>query len=525
MGFAVVVVGVLLLFSSCLIVTDFKLLEKLEESIGWCLDHLQTESTRQTRPYNPKLCVTRFAILFVPYVQLIFIMKSTQRISFLFILFQSLVHIQALEDGTPKDPIMIRGTNFRENDPTRRLHVKTGSTPHGHHHSSGDINNSDAADAPFPVDISSYSLRFEKCQGIKAGKEQQQAVQRYAVFRLCPRHACSSCNENYGEYSLPLETYLNVLSDYFHGTKDALCETCQHCQELPEKDTAESKLNDFGSNCVRCEQECTMLDKLESSGYVDATKFLKCSLVQTGSSGENYYAGPVCSSGGDAVTIGIFTDEYCSVQDTTKNVQDFIKTQSGDTAQLAYSFMKLTYLKTCLSCAEDGVEGLHDLKADQRDADNVKGFCESIYDNAAKCETPHGFALAKAAPYGETAAQEREVCNFIDQIHLNDHSSHPKEFIADDLSAEEAFAEEEVLDVQSLIMIIVGAILVFLFLLFKCLCNSNASSFQIAPTHGEKRYTDNQVIKVSSGEADETEEESSSSSMIEIPPVSESATD
>lgn len=413
--------------------------------------------------------------------------------------------------------------NGHQNEPPSKVHGHHKNNKNNNKNTYNHNNNKDnqSTDPPFPVDISPYSIRFEKCQGIKTGNtQQQQMVNRFAVFRLCPRHECSAtCDDaEYGEYSLPLGEYLSILSKYFHETKGALCDTCRRCRKPEEQETVESKLADFGSNCVKCDQECTMLNQLENNkGYADATDFIKCTLVHSGLNGEKHYAGPVCSQSGDAVTIGIFTDEYCAVQDTTKDIRHFVKTEDGNSAQLAYSFMKLSYLETCLSCAEDGVEGIHDLKADERDADNVKSFCENIYDKAIKCETPHGFPLANTPPYTQTAAQEVQVCDFIGQIHANKHAKEAQKFIGGGATSVEAFAEEEILDAQTLIMIIVGAVLLLLLLLFKCFCNSNASLYQYASVMPEERSShdiDDQVIKVSvssSDDVDVTENESSSS--------------
>ena len=393
----------------------------------------------------------------------------------------------------------------------RDLHAEMHNKNHQHHQKN---------DPRFSVDISPYSLRFEKCQGIKTGQEQQ-PVRRFAVFRLCPRHECSTCQANYGEYTLPLEDYLGILSTYFHETKSKLCETCTHCLEPDQKDTAESKLEDFNSNCVHCSEECTTLDKIQqSSGYVDATDFLKCSLVHTSANGEKHYAGPVCSQGGDAVAIGVFTDEYCAVQDMSQDIRDILKIEKGNSVQLASSFLKLSYLETCLSCAEDGVEGMHDdIQANPRNADKVKGFCKNIYQQASKCESPHGFAAGKTPPTGETTADEKQVCDFIGTIHSNKHSN-PEQFIADETAALEAFAEEEVMDAQSLIIIIVGGVLVILYAMFKCFCNSNARMYRISPISDDGIHSfdmDDQIIKVAdSGEDVEgTEEESSDHTQLE----------
>merc|ERR1712151_880915 len=57
------------------------------------------------------------------------------------------------------------------------------------------------------VNISSYSLKFQKCQFVKAYDDELAedagtvlATKHFVVFRLCPSNTCDSCNYGYGEY-------------------------------------------------------------------------------------------------------------------------------------------------------------------------------------------------------------------------------------------------------------------------------------------------------------------------------------
>ena len=61
------------------------------------------------------------------------------------------------------------------------------------------------AEAAYQVDISSYSIKFQKCQFVKSyddnlamneDSESVLATKRFVVFRLCPNHSCSSCNND-----------------------------------------------------------------------------------------------------------------------------------------------------------------------------------------------------------------------------------------------------------------------------------------------------------------------------------------
>eukprot|EP00977_Amphora_coffeiformis_P007573 scaffold1667_cov173-Amphora_coffeaeformis.AAC.1 len=371
----------------------------------------------------------------------------------------------------------------------------------------------------FHVDISSYSLRFEQCQGIKVPhvdkEDESGSVQRYAVFRLCPRHDCSSCDEDFGEYVLELTEYLQYLSHYIHETKGALCETCDHCQVTEEKSTAESKLEDFNSNCQYCSAECEMLDKLEASGYIDATEFTGCSLIYSGpDDGKNYYAGPVCSRGGEAISIGVFRDSYCSSRDASKDIRDFLVDTDGKHQAIAYSFMKLTYSETCFSCMEDQVEGLHDLRNDQNDKDSVKNFCEVLYDSAHKCEAEHGFALANLERDG-AVDEEMETCELIKK--MKSHRQHTRngdqgeQFIENDTAKDE---ERNILDMQTVSIVVLGLASFFLLFICRVCCSTDVS--YTAMSNDMQTHEDDPVTKYSDEHGDATEEESSSSFLEEL---------
>ena len=373
-------------------------------------------------------------------------------------------------------------------------------------------------DEAFPVDISSYSLRFEQCQGVKVPHVDQEdetgSVQRYAVFRLCPRHDCSNCDEGFGEYVLELTEYLQVLSHYIHETKGALCETCNHCQVDEEKAKAESKLEDFNSNCKHCAAECQMLDKLEVSGYIDATEFAGCTLIHSDTDGQSYYAGPVCSMGGEAISIGVFRDSYCSSQDASKDIRDFLVNMDGEHKTIAYSFMKLTYIETCFSCMEDQIEGLHDFRIDQKDNDNVKNFCEVVYDSAQKCEAKYGFALANMERDG-AFDEESETCELIDK--MKSHKRHKRNG-----DQGEQFIEDgrKMLDTQTLIIVVVGLAFSCLLIICKVCCNTDVSYTAVSnDMQAHDDFEDDPVAKYSDERADVvedvTEGESSSSSFLE----------
>jgi len=59
-------------------------------------------------------------------------------------------------------------------------------------------------------------------------------------------------------------------------------------------------------------------ENMEDNGYVDVTEFLGCQLIYDPEDDDDdgeaaLYAGPMCTSSGSKIKIGVFYDEDCNV--------------------------------------------------------------------------------------------------------------------------------------------------------------------------------------------------------------------
>jgi hypothetical protein len=291
----------------------------------------------------------------------------------------------------------------------------------------------------YEINISSYSVKFEKCQFVKAYDDELAededsdtvlATKRFVVFRLCPDNSCSSCNYNYGEYMIDLETYLEATVQYQQEVQEQMCETCQSCsnyddqQQADQADDAnqERRLQDYSSvDCDTCYDECVKIENMEDNGYIDATNFLECAMIyDPEDDGKTaLYAGPMCASQGSKIKIGVFTDEYCNVQDSSKDVDDYLMDDNGYQMKLSHALLKTVYAEdSCVSCLAVGDEDENgDDNAEEEEAE-VNEMCESLYEAAAKCEKTHGFDSGYASydGYENQLSQEGVVCDFIESI-------------------------------------------------------------------------------------------------------------
>ncbi len=315
-----------------------------------------------------------------------------------------------------------------------------------------------SADIDIDVDIdidwiSGYSLRFEKCQVIKAYDPDDPTLstlitQRFVIFRLCPTTSNGNCGESscnsslYGEYMVNLEHYLDFTVKYHQEERDEMCRACQEeCSSSSSNsdDETEHVLNededandeeeqikqDGGQtnirkllvvddssyvynnpNCDTCISACRRIDGMEDNFYRDATKYTKCQPIQQIDSGAAYththsythryvYAGPICASQGTKIKIGVFKDENCWHLDSSEDVQSYLTDENGNAFRLDHGLLKRTY-HDCISCNEDNMNNVNKAQGDDTStrtgvAASVKEVCTNLYTVSAKCEFPYGF--------------------------------------------------------------------------------------------------------------------------------------
>ncbi|CAB9500686.1 expressed unknown protein [Seminavis robusta] len=299
------------------------------------------------------------------------------------------------------------------------------------------------------IDLTSYSLKFEQCQFVKTYSDELAddedsatvlATQRFVIFRLCPEGYCSTCNYNYGEYVIDLETYLEATVQYQQELQEEMCNYCEeNCvnQEADEEQEDQQEDEDGGRrlqynvDCDTCYEECQKIENMEENGYVDATNFLECQMIYDPEDDgrEALYAGPICASYGTKIKIGVFTDEECMTVDASKDVEDYLKDGDGYQMKLSHALLKTIYAEdTCISCMEVQEEDDNG-DGDNQDAPETNEMCRALYEEAAKCEDSHGFEGAfyynngnnnngdnQENQYYNQEAQEELVCDFISSL-------------------------------------------------------------------------------------------------------------
>ena len=292
------------------------------------------------------------------------------------------------------------------------------------------------------VDLTGYSIKFEKCQFVKqydaeeGGGEENDSIlttKRFVIFRLCPDSSCGSCNYNYGEYIVDMETYLESTLQYKQEVQEQYCETCNQCVEAAAN-AAEQQANgeeaEEDENAWKCQNvdtsscyaECQNIENMEENGYMDASEYIGCEkLDYEDNYGNQYYAGAMCASSGSRIKIGIFTDEECSNYDDSKDVESYMKNGDGYSMKLSYHLLKQTFAEgECVaSCLREDEEAQNNQNEDgeEREAE-VNEVCENLYEAAGKCESSHGFesGIVDYENYDNQVRNEELVCDFISSL-------------------------------------------------------------------------------------------------------------
>jgi len=320
------------------------------------------------------------------------------------------------------------------------------------------LNDADAEEEEVEVDLTGYSIKFEKCQFVKAYNDELAededsatvlATQRFVIFKLCSG-SCSTCNYGYGEYMVDLDEYLEAMVEYQQELQEEMCNACEeNCQveeeeeeEEAEDEEAEDEDEDnedrrrklVDVDCDTCADECDMYENMNDNGYYDATEFINCQMIYDPEDDATaaLYAGPMCSSNGSKIKIGVFSDENCYAVEYGKSVESYLVDGDGYQMQIYEKTLKATYNDVCISCLvveeeeenEDEDEDNEDEEEEEQEAE-VMEICQNIYEEAAKCENAHGFSsgFENNADYVNQAENEDVVCDFIDSIKQGSYDS------------------------------------------------------------------------------------------------------
>jgi len=277
------------------------------------------------------------------------------------------------------------------------------------------LEDGDDADAEVAIDLTGYSIVFEKCQYVKfynvgdednGGNDEDGgsvlSTNKFVIFKLCNSNSCSSgCNYDYAEYVVDMDTYVAALIEMKQESVENTCGTCQENCQLDD-DAAQ-----YSSDCQTCMDTCDSYDNLEENGYGDASEYTECQQAANDDDANAYYTGAYCSNDGSQISIGVFSDENCSSRVSGKSAA----TMAG-LSGFSDHILSATYSSDCISCL---VENDDEDQADDYEPETAE-TCQELYDAAGKCESPTSFAGGYLSYYSSQASNEDDICNFISSL-------------------------------------------------------------------------------------------------------------
>mmetsp|Transcript_13956 Transcript_13956/g.33837 ORF Transcript_13956/g.33837 Transcript_13956/m.33837 type:complete len:1274 (+) Transcript_13956:198-4019(+) len=209
--------------------------------------------------------------------------------------------------------------------------------------------------------------------------------------------ACQRCS---GEVlTVDMETYLEIVLGYKQEMQEAKCEKCSECYEAQAAKQGEDEGEDAvpsicqGVDIATCYTDCQYIESIEENGYVDAFEFIGCEELDPTEEGEVYYLGPMCSSEGSRIRIGVFEDDRCTISIPSKEPEDFLIDENGYVTKLSYHLLKQAFpsegecVATCSmeEVPENGSESeavaFQNVNGDDEEFMlEVNEVCEGLYD-------------------------------------------------------------------------------------------------------------------------------------------------
>jgi hypothetical protein len=192
------------------------------------------------------------------------------------------------------------------------------------------------------VKLGEYSIKFQGCHRVAQWKYEEKSNSHVyfhylARFRLCSESYCSNntasgCSSHYGEYLLDISTFLYY---YF------MIET-----------------TNYDTNVM-----------IKPSDYTSCTAF-KNFVGYSADNTDEYYVGPYCSKQGGAISLGLFTDNVCSLLSKCDN--DCFKEIMG------YNLQQSSLItRSCISCSSSSTQTYYGPRYE----------CKQIYKQSGKCES------------------------------------------------------------------------------------------------------------------------------------------
>lgn len=262
------------------------------------------------------------------------------------------------------------------------------------------------------------AVKYQGCHHIKQWNKDVDGIEdvriytkRLVRFRLCPQNSCAvniagGCQENYGDYIIDMDTYINL---YWNANEYDRKVSCKNFfNEFCNGDMLQCEDGEDNKACqYRCAANYGREECIQNNGQgqnqnnngqqqqqeMDVGRYMTCNKVKNqnnnnknnNNNGQNqnynvqYYIGPYCAEQGGAIKLGIYTDDKC-----TEAASDSLYALTG--MYTKYTDESLVDPK-CTSCI--AVEANYQQNNNNNNYDQTvpREMCQVLYQTAGKCET------------------------------------------------------------------------------------------------------------------------------------------
>jgi len=280
------------------------------------------------------------------------------------------------------------------------------------------------------------------------------------------------CQNNYGEYMMEMDEYLEIMLEWQEERLETYCMYCEDCmfkvyeEWLSNGGDANRKLMSFedfkaskehgqlrhlsdqhrelGNYYNVCPEydTCSEYQNMCGNGMDDSyTEYFECTAV-SGNNDRVAYVGPHCAEDGFTITLGIFSDEYCSEWiGNGVNIANFIGEEIDYEEDVLKGFYnsahgaaldQLKYINednVCIPCRKGGLIWEEEGNADDDDDGNyddseINELCENVYEVSARCDKHYRSYSnrSRQSQYAEAVAQEDLTCDFIDSVVMGNYN-------------------------------------------------------------------------------------------------------
>jgi len=287
------------------------------------------------------------------------------------------------------------------------------------------------------------------------------------------------CQSNYGEYMIELGDYLSLMVEYHNDRFEKYCDTCESCMY----DVYQVWMkNGYSGRHLKERSDLSFLDDLETEDFHTAhrelgynkyaacpeydichsfsqicktglddtlTEYFDCTQVQK-SNGQTAYMGPHCSADGVTITLGVYSDEYCSEYiGNGVSAASFLGYElegdelspyvSGNLMDVLPEKDVLSYMESsanidaeyyrpadslCIPCKASR-QSFENRVGDYPDDDTeISEICTSMYMLSARCDKHYRMYSTKtsSAAYAQAVLEEDLTCDFIDSVVMGNYA-------------------------------------------------------------------------------------------------------